>query len=75
MARILLRIRFIALIRIIALIAILIFPFHPRISLSKSLFPVGLSVKILKAFLLSNFTDYILCPSQTSRINRPEYTR
>ena len=52
----------------ISLRSILILSSHLRLGLRKGLFPAGVPVKILKALLP-------FCPSQSSRLNPPDYIR
>ena len=56
----------------ISLKSILILSSNLRLGLPKGLFPVGLPVKILKAFLHSG---YMTCPCQSYRFNHPDYIR
>ena len=50
--------------------SILILLSHLRLGIPKYLVSVGLPVKMVKAVLL--YSQYMTCPSQSSRLNRPE---
>ena len=56
----------------ISLRSILTLSSHLRQGLPKDLFPVRVPVKITPTFFNS---DYIICPSQSSKLNHPDYFR
>ena len=59
----------------ISLIFILMFSSNLRLGIPKGLLPVGLPVKMLKAFLPSYILPTCFAPLKSSRFSHPDYIR